>query len=112
MTEIELILEIPATEDGPSEYPDAALLPWAGGIGRTQGLDGEEFLQLAVLVGAPSVRILRTWLLTRAERMKQSRVVWEGQTYEGYTPKEIERLVRLLERRTGGEPDPAAESED
>lgn len=112
MAEIELILEIPAVEDGPSEFPDAALLPWVGGIGRTQGLNGQECLQLAILVGAPSVRILRTWLLTRAERLKQSRVVWDGQTYEGYTPKEIERLIRLLERRTGGEPGSAAEDDD
>jgi hypothetical protein len=109
MTGNELVLEIPAGE-GADAFPAAALLPRLGPLGESVGLDGHEYLQLTVLVGLGSIRILRTWLLARAERLKKARVVWEGRIFEAYTPREVERLVSLLERSHG--PDNDQDSRD
>jgi hypothetical protein len=108
---IELILELPAGDGTEAEFPDASTLPRTGPIGHVSGLDGEQVLQLAVIVSTASVRVLRTWLLARAERLKHSRVVWEGQVWEGYTAKEIDLLMRSLERRIGEEDYAATSSE-
>jgi hypothetical protein len=104
MNEIELILEIPAAESSEAELPAADLLPRVGAPARVAGLDGQQCLQVGVLVGLGSIRVLRTWLLARAERLKKTRVLWQGQTFEGYSPREIERLIALLqEGRSEGE---------
>jgi hypothetical protein len=113
MNEIELTLEIPAASAGPADFPEAGALPRRGEVGRAEGLDGQQFLQLTVAVGLGSVQVLKTWLLARSERFKHSRVEWKGQTLEAYTPKEIERLVRLLETGLGEEsPNPEDTSKD
>jgi hypothetical protein len=98
MNEIELILELPAEDASEADFPEPEALPRRGEIGRALGLDGDQVLQLAVVVSAGTVRVLRTWLLARAEQRKSQRVVRGGDVFEGYTPEEIELLVKTLDR--------------
>jgi hypothetical protein len=101
MEEIEVTLEIPVEEGGAAEFPDAAALPRRGEVGRVAGLDGDQVLQLTVLVSAGTLGVLRVWLRARAERLKHARAVLNGRVYDAYTPGEIERLERLIARQGG-----------
>ncbi|HEV7400096.1 MAG TPA: hypothetical protein VGN84_07470 [Solirubrobacterales bacterium] len=99
MKEIELVLELPDEDGAEAEFPDEGTLPRTGAIGRASGLDGDRVLQLGVLVSAASVQVLRTWLITRAERLKHARVIWKGRkVFEGYSRREVELLTKALER--------------
>jgi len=99
LKEIELILELPDAAGAEAEFPDEGALPRTGAIGRASGLDGDRVLQLGVLVSVTSVQVLRTWLITRAERLKHARVIWNGRkVLEGYTRREVELLIKALER--------------
>jgi len=101
MADVELQLELPVEDAAEADFPDAGALPRTSGVGRASGLDGQQLLQLGVAVGAGSLHVLRTWLLARAERLKHTRVVWNGEVFEAYTAREVERLMRALERRVG-----------
>ncbi len=94
--QIELIVELPASEE--TELPEAEIMPRNGPIATVWGLNGDQVLQVAIIVTAGSVEVLRTWLLARAERLKHTRVVWHGQEFAGYTPQEIEMLIQTLSR--------------
>lgn len=98
MKEIELILELPVEDGNEADFPAPDLLPRRGEVGHSLGLDGDQVLQLAVVVTAGTVRVLRTWLLARAGQRKQQRVVWNGRAFQGYTPEEIELIVKTLGR--------------
>ncbi len=100
MPSVELTLEVPTGED--ASVPEAIA---SGGPRRARGLDGDHVIQLAVLVTAGSVRVLRTWLLARAERLKHTRVVWGGREFEAYTAEEVEAIARALERELGPDGD-------
>lgn len=109
MKEIELILELPAEDGAEADFPIPDLLPRRGKVGRVSGLDGDQVLQLAVVVTAGTVQVLRTWLLARAAQRKQQRVVWDGRIIlDGYGPEEIELVVKTLDRSLG-ERSPAAD---
>jgi hypothetical protein len=101
---VELILELPAHDSTEADFPEADELPRSGSVGRVLGLDGQQVLQLGVIVSASSVQLLGTWLLARAERLRGTRVVWEGREFNGYSPEEIELIVRLLKRELDGDP--------
>lgn len=107
MKEVELILEIPVEDGSEADFPASELLPRRGEVGRAAGLDGDQVLQLLTVVTAGTVRVLRTWLLARAAQRKQQRVVWNGRVFQGYTPEEIELIVKTLERNLEEKP-PAA----
>lgn len=102
---IELILELPTHDSTEADFPEASELTRSGSVGRVSGLDGQQLLQLGVIVSASSVQLLHTWLLTRAERLKGTRVVWEGREFNGYTPEEIELIVQLLKRELDSDPE-------
>jgi len=97
MKQIDLTLEIPA-HDPAEDFPDADALSRAGAVGRALGLDGEQVLQLTVVVNGVTLPVLQTWLMARAKRSKYARVVWNGQVFSGYTSREIARLIRSLKR--------------
>ena len=61
-------------------------------------------VQVSIVVTAGTVRVLRTWLLARAGRLKKTRVVWNGREFRGYTAQEVELLLRALERELGDAP--------
>lgn len=94
--EIELLVELPASERTEAELPEA--LSRSGPVATVSGLNGDQVLQLAVIVIPGSVEVLRSWLTARAERLKHTRVVWGDREFDGYTPKEIELLTRALSR--------------
>jgi hypothetical protein len=98
MTQIELILEIPAEDGGEAELPDPGALPRTSAVAYVSGLDGEHVLQLGVLVGVGALHALRVWLVARAKRLKHTRVVWNGRSIEAYTAKEALLLIQALER--------------
>jgi hypothetical protein len=112
MATIELILELPAHDSAASDFPDEAALPRTGAVGRASGLDGQQVVQLGVLVSAMSLATLRTWLLARAERLKHTRVVWNGREFHGYTAREVELLIRALQRELGDGEQAAEEPAD
>lgn len=98
MKEIELFVELPASDAAEAELPDAEALPRSGPVATVSGLNGDQVLQLAIIVTTGSVGVLRTWLLARAERLKHTRVVWDNREFDGYTPREIELLMQVVNR--------------
>jgi hypothetical protein len=94
--QIELIVELPPSDE--TELPEAEIMPRGGPVATVWGLNGDQVLQVAIIVTAGSVEVLRAWLLARAERLKHTRVVWHGREFTGYTPKEIELLMQTLHR--------------
>ncbi len=61
MDSIELILELPADENSDDGFPGKDALPHSGYEGHASGLNGEQFLQLGVIVTAASVEVLKVW---------------------------------------------------
>lgn len=98
MKQIELIVELPASDETETELPETEIMRRGGPVATVSGLNGDQVLQVAIIVTAGSVNVLRTWLLARAERLKHTRVVWDGKEFTGYTPKEIELLIQALQR--------------
>jgi hypothetical protein len=102
--DVELILEVPAADSSELDLPDPQVLPRTEPVSHASGLDGAHVLQASIVVTAGTVRVLRTWLLARTERLQNTRVVWNGREFHGYTAQEVELLLRALERELGDEP--------
>jgi hypothetical protein len=98
MRNLELVLELPVANSNEADLPDARELPRSGAVAYVSGFNGDHVLQATVIVTAGTVRLLRTWLLTRVERLKETRVVWNGREFRGYSAQEVELLVQSLER--------------
>jgi hypothetical protein len=96
--QIELIVELPASDATEADLPDARDLPRSGSVATVSGLNGDQVLQVAIIVTAGTVEVLHAWMLARVERLQHTRVVWDGREFAGYTPREIELLTQALSR--------------
>ena len=106
MPPVDLTLEIPEGDHADAAFPDPKALAWKGVVGSVAGLDGDRVTQLAVVVTAGSVRVLRTWLLARADRLKRTRVVWNGREFHAYSAREIALLLESLEAEVSDDAPP------
>ena len=74
-------------------------------ISRQEYFDGGDFVELAIqgtqALGASTVvwATVRTWLITRADRLKHTRItIPGGGTYEGLSAPEVMRIIKLLDK--------------
>jgi hypothetical protein len=71
---------------------------------KQSNFDGVSFLELAVhgvqAAGASTVvwATVRTWLITRAERLKHTRIIIPGQgSFEGASAREVMKIIKLVD---------------
>ena len=67
--------------------------------------DGETVAQLALLVSAVTLPFVRAWIKLRIESRKSFVVIHDGHEYRGYTPQEIEQILRMLAAAADADPE-------
>lgn len=63
--------------------------------------DGETVSEAVFVVTAVGIPLIKAWLNAQVAMRKRFRVVHDGTEYEGYTPEEVEQLVRVLRADAG-----------
>lgn len=75
-----------------NEIPDAsAPVP-------VRGFNGEALETILMILAPTTVPILITWIKSMAESRKAYKVMIDGVSYQGYSPRELAKVVSVLEK--------------
>ena len=72
---------------------------------RVHPFDGEMVTQVVVPLTLASIPVLKAWILGRADQRKSLKVAFRGYELTGYTPREVEIIIRALEEAVSDESD-------
>jgi hypothetical protein len=89
----EVFIEVPANESF-----DLDTFKGFATIRRVSGIHGELVLQIAMILSWFSYRLLRTWLLSQTDRVKNVKVIWNGNEFKGLSGREVEELLDRMEK--------------
>jgi hypothetical protein len=70
-------------------------------VAELHPFDGETMSEAVFAVTAVGVPVIKAWLSAQVAKRQRFRVVHDGTEYEGYTPDEVEQLVRVLRADAG-----------
>jgi hypothetical protein len=85
----QLCIEVPAADQASLDALRASVQDqWV-----VDGLDGESVVQIILLLNITTYRLLRTWILSRNDRVKNVKLVWNGKEFTGLSQKEISALL-------------------
>ena len=74
-------------------------------ISEHQYIDGTPYVDIFidVLSGGAAWLTLRTWITTRANKHKKTRITFNGIEIEGVSPRDAERIIKLIEQGDGSQ---------
>ena len=94
---LDLAVEVP-TADEADLVELAGLLDAEPTVVRSHPFDGENAIQLVLLLTTAGYPYFRTWLTARANSGKQCSVVVKGMKLSGYSANEVETILKTLEK--------------
>jgi hypothetical protein len=101
--DLPLIVGVPV-EDRDELRQLAESLNMETAITEQQYFDGQNFADLLVNLtySAAAWATLRTWISTRANRYKTTRITYKGVEIEGVSPSDAERIIKLIDESRKG----------
>jgi hypothetical protein len=75
---------------------------------ESKPFDGVVVSQILVPITAVSVPLIKVWIAQRFDHKKAQSFTVRGMKFNAYSAKEIERLVQVLEKSSGGSSQPEA----